>query len=115
MRARRSAALIGLTALLAPLAVAAMPPCAPVAHCPMAMAMADGAPAPCHDASIDADDCCPGDAAAAPVPAVPLAAASSAAVELPVAGALPGERVLVPSAGSACATPLYTLFRALLI
>lgn len=113
MRPLASAALLAMVALVAPLAAAAIPPCAPAGHCPMAMAAGDMAP--CHQASIDADDCCLADASELAQPAVPLAAAAPPADEKLAAGAPPGERAPQPLAAGSSATPLYTLFRTLLI
>lgn len=110
----RSTALLALAVLLAPLAAAGLPLCSPAGHCPMAPAASQSVP--CHGSVIQADDCCPADTAAAVVDLAsvsPVAAPASADMALTSRPA-PGTP-LRSDAGPAPATPLYTLFRSLLI
>ena len=114
MRARRASSLLAALALLSPLVAIAVPGCAPGPHCPMAGPM--GEEMPCHGASIEADDCCLADGAAEPA-AVPVVSASALTVDHGVAAPLTGigdePSAVAPTA--AHPTPLYRLFRALLI
>ncbi len=115
MSIRRTLALLAALALLSPLAALAVPACAPGQHCPMAGALVDGPP--CHGATIRADDCCLTTATAEPVDVVPVIGA----IALAAGDAVAAPRLDSQSAGLATArvaapsTPLYRLFRALLI
>ncbi len=110
----RSTALLAVAVLLAPPAAAGLPQCSPAGHCPMARV--GGEAAPCHGSVIQADDCCPTDSTAAAVDLVsvsPVAAPASADVALTPRPA--ADTPLRTVAGEGLATPLYTLFRSLLI
>ena len=119
MATRRVLSLLATLALLSPLAATATAVCAPgpmTGHCPMMAAVSDLGP-PCHGTAIQADDCCPEMAAAESAEAVRAigvtAPAEAAAVVLPPAASEPARGA--SSASAARSTPLYRLFRALLI
>ncbi len=115
MNARRLLSLLAALALSSPLMAVAEPACAPGPHCPMAGLMADEPP--CHGTAIQADDCCVTTAPAASTEAAPVigaiarsvVSAAPASCPEPGAGTSGTARVDPPS------TPLYRLFRALLI
>ena len=115
MRARRASSLLAALALLSPLVAIAVPECAPGPHCPMAGLM--GEEMPCHGASMQADDCCPADGAAEPAAAVPLISASALTADdgAPAPLTVDGEEPSAVACGVGHSTPLYRLFRALLI
>lgn len=116
---RRTLHLLAATILLLPVAATAVSGCdgaTPAPHCPMAAALTAATP-PCHGTAIQADDCCPemtaGEPAAAPPVVVATALEAGAAT---LAAALPPSGDLAaPSRSPGAATPLYRLFRALLI
>ena len=119
MTTRRALHLLAALVLLSPLAAAAAPACAPGAmaeHCPMMAALAAERPA-CHGAAIEADDCCPEMASAEPADAVPVTGVTllEAAAEPPASPPAADEQRTATAPCTARATPLYRLFRALLI
>jgi hypothetical protein len=115
MNTRRPLALFAALALLSPLAAVAVPACGPSEHCPMAGLVADDQP--CHGAAIQADDCCLTSATGEPAGVLPVIGATASVT---------ADATLVPhlESGDGCpvvarveppSTPLYRLFRALLI
>jgi hypothetical protein len=115
MSIRGALGLLAVLALVSPLAAVALPLCAPGQHC--AMAGAIGAKPACHGTAIQAVDCCPAAAAVELVEVVPLTSATApAVVDAAQAPRLePGEAILPAARCEPPSTPLYTLFRALLI
>lgn len=114
MSPRRTLSLLAALAVLSPLAAIAAPACMPGQHCPMAALAGDGPP--CHGTAMQADDCCLS-AAAEAAEAVPVAAAkaSAAGEVLPVPRPETGAEVPLAERRDTPSTPLYRLFRALLI
>ena len=111
----RPLSLLAALVLLSPLAAAAVPACGPGQHCPMAGLLVDEPP--CHGATIQADDCCLTAATVVPADVVPMIGAMA----LAVGDAAPAPRLDTANGRSATAsvdppsTPLYRLFRTLLI
>ena len=106
--------LLALT-LLAPLAAVAGAVCGPGQHCPMAGVGVDDPP--CHGKAIRADDCCVTAASTEPAEVVPVVGASALAVgdAAPAPRTAPSLGVSPAACDEAPSTPLYRLFRALLI
>ena len=114
MSLSRAISLLACLALLSPLAAFAVPPCGPGQHCPMAGMNGDARP--CHGAVIQEDDCCVVGSTAEPAEVVPVIAACA---PLSADGVLAPRPELANRAPAVCAaapsTPLYRLFRTLLI
>ena len=119
MSTRRALSLLAALVLLSPLVAAASPGCAPGAmseHCPMMAVLAAERPS-CHGTAMQADDCCPEMASAEPADAAPVIGVTvlEAAVEAPPALLATDVQRTGAAPCRARATPLYRLFRALLI
>lgn len=107
---------------MSPLAALAAPLCAPGAmapHCPMMAAVAAERP-PCHGPAdpvdeIQADDCCPEIGALEPAAGVPAAGVPPVDLGAGVVASRWPAAVAPSKSGAASPTPLYRLFRALLI
>ena len=114
MSLQRAISLLACLALMAPLAASAGPACGPGQHCPMAALSAE--PAPCHGAAIQKDDCCVIAADAVPVEVAPVIGIGTPWIDDRAPAPRPELAKDLPDVCDASAsTPLYRLFRTLLI